>query len=465
MIKSTIVLLNISLLIFPKVAFSTEVKLFQFYPDCDYDVIDTINVSGRLRFSPGSTREESLDKTRLSVIEDILQLAGEKGADGAILTEKSTYLDDKTTETRITRNRVTFKAQLVNNCYIGAPLSENATPFDEDGLKKRAINFSSNILADAQHIITYDIESQHPAPALTSQTVNFTQGAFGLPLNSTYQQMLQHFGTPTGVFKLGGERKVVSYGRDFWLTFHNDKLISVTNQNVWLSNELLSMMEFDRRFELQNWQILDNIKLNMPMTDIALLLETKQDPRHFVRIKQEGLLITLQGVANRVVLNELPEYGVTFYALSNANFTVDKLNILTNQSATDMLSKFIELKGDKMDIQTLKSQALGLVRSDKDSTMLIMDNHIVLDIKGQELNKVYLLDSAFSKTQLKFDSPWQIGKLKQGLSIEDVKIYLGDDIFGFGDMLEVTNERYIQELYFSDYDTGLVLESSEITLF
>ncbi|WP_166423302.1 hypothetical protein [Paraglaciecola sp. 20A4] len=465
MLKSTIVLLNVSFLLFPKMAFSNEAELFQFYPDCDYDVIDTVNVSGRLRFSTGSTLEESLDKARLSVIEDILQLAREKGADGAILTEKSTYLDNKTTETRISRNRVIFKAELVNNCYVGAPLSENATPFDEKGFKKRAINFSSNIMAGAQHVITYDIDTQRSAPAVASQSINFTQGAFGLPLSSTYQQMLQHFGTPTGTFILGNKRKVVSYGRDFWLTFQDQKLISVTNKNVWLSNELLSMMAFDRRFELQNWQVLDSIKFNMPMTDIELLFKTKQDTQHVVRIKQDGLLITLHGAASRVVLNELPEYGATFYSLSNATFTVKKLNILTNQSATDELSKFIEVQGGKMDIEALKSQALGSVRSDNDSTMLIMDNHIVLDVKGQALNKVYLLDSAFSKTLLNTDFPWQIGKLKQGSSIEYIKGYLGDDIFGFGDMLEVSNERYIQELYFSDYDTGLVLDSSEITVF
>ncbi|ABG41364.1 hypothetical protein Patl_2856 [Paraglaciecola sp. T6c] len=445
---------------------SSAAELLQFYPACDYGVVDTIKVSGRLRFSTGSTNAESLAKTRSEVIQDILDIAKKRGVDGVILTKKSVVLDSLASESRVVRNRVTFTAQLVNNCATGAALSSKATPYDASGLRKFALSIESKIRAKKQHTITYQINTDKlPLPPIESFSIDFEQGVFGLRLQSTYDEAVALFGSPAGVYVLDNDLLLVSYGRDLWLTFFNDKLVSVTNRNVWFSNELLSMLDFDARFEKQEWRILNKVSYDMPMLDVEKAINTQQNSTHTAVLKHASQTISIEGIAKSVERNRQPDYLASFYSVSHRDFEPSRLDVAHNTHIADSLSRYINGDLELVDVDTLKSLAIGEVASDKDTNLLIMDNHLVVEVTGSTVNRVYLLDSVFRQDKLTINSSWQFGAFKQGQSMAAVKKLLEDDLFSFDDMIEVSDDRFNQEFFFVDYEDELQLSSSEVTFY
>ncbi|GAC23820.1 hypothetical protein GMES_1524 [Paraglaciecola mesophila KMM 241] len=445
---------------------SPAVELLQFYPACDYEVVDTIKVSGRLRFSTGSTDAESLAKTRGKVIQDILDIAQKQRVDGVILTKKSVVLDSLVSESRVARNRISFTAQLVNNCAMGAALSPKATPYDASGLRKFALSFESKIRAKKQHAITYQINTNKlPPPSIESFSIDFEQGVFGLRLQSTYDEAVELFGRPAGVYALDDDLLLVSYGRDLWLTFSNDKLVSVTNRNVWFSNELLSMLDFDARFEKQEWRIFNKVSHDMPMFDVEKALNTQQNSTHTAVLKHSSQTISIEGIAKSVERNRQPDYVASFYSVSHRDFEPSRLDVAHNTHITDSLSQYINGDLELVDVNTLKSLAIGEVASDKDTNLLIMDNHLVVDVTGSTVNRVYLLDSVFRQNKLTINRPWQFGAFKQGQSMAEVKRLLGDDLFSFDDIIEVSDDTFNQEFFFVDYEDELQLSSSEVTFY
>ena len=92
------------------------VELYQFYPACDFEIVDTIKVGTRFGSSGRSVDAQSLANARQEVINNILDIAQARDVGGVILTKKSVVLDDNSSESKIIRNRVSFTAQLVNNC-------------------------------------------------------------------------------------------------------------------------------------------------------------------------------------------------------------------------------------------------------------------------------------------------------------------------------------------------------------
>jgi hypothetical protein len=442
------------------------VELYQFYPACDFEIVDTIKVGTRFGSSGRSADAQSLANARQEVINNILDIAQARDVGGVILTKKSVVLDDNSSESKIIRNRVSFTAQLVNNCAKDAALSAKATPYDANGLRKFALNFESKIRAKKQHTITYEVNTDKlPLPPIKSLSIDFEQGVFGLPLQSTYDEAAALFGRPAGVYALDDDLLLVSYGRDFWLTFLNDKLVSVTNKNIWFSNELLSMFDFDARFESQKWRILDVASYDMPMVDIEKGLNSQQNSLYMIQRENASRVISIHGTTKAVERNKPPQYVASYFTYALKNSEQRKLDIALNTHIANMLSQHIYDHVALTDVETLKSYAIGQVRSNRDTQLLIMDNHLVVDVTGSTVNKVYLLDSVFSTNQLTTNSPWRFGDLQQGQSVEAVKSQLGDDIFSFQDVIEISDEHFNQELLFSGYGDETLLSSAEIIFY
>jgi hypothetical protein len=448
-----------------KLALAAE--LYQFYPACDFEIVDTIKVGSRLGSTGRSVDAQSLANTRKEVINNILDIAQERGVEGVILTKKSVVLDTNSSESKIIRNRVSFTAQLVNNCTKGAALSTKATPFDESGLRRFALNFKSKIRDKMRHTITFKLNNNKQAAtaAVDSLNIDFEQGVYGLNLHSTYEDAVALFGQPAGFYALDDDVTLISYGRDFWLTFLNDKLVSVTNENIWFSNELLSMFDFDARFESQKWRILDVASYDMPMVDIEKGLNTQQNSLHMVQRVNASRVISIHGTTKTVERNKPPQYVASYFTYALEGTEQSKLDIALNTHIATMLSQHIYDHVALADVETLRSYSIGQVRSNRDTQLLIMDNHLVVDVTGSTVNKVYLLDSVFSTNQLTTNSPWRFGNLKQGQPVDKVKAFLGDDLFTFDDMIEVSDDKFSQEFLFIDYGDKPRLSSIEVTFY
>lgn len=443
-----------------------EVELYQYYPNCDYPILEEAQASGRIRLGAGDSLEHSVEKARLMVIEQLLNEAREKGADGVILIDKEIELSDGVKHSRINRNQVSFTAQLVNNCFSDAPLSDRPTPFDEKGLKRQSLKSQTLSFSDVQYRLVIDAGVKRQTPKLSSHSINFSEGAYGLPLDSTEQQAVDRFGTPTARFHLNEQLTLLAYGRDMWLTFEQGKLVDISNENSWLSNELLSMQAFDDRFAAQSWQVLEGITHNMPIDDLpADFIAKGNSPVHLAQSNGNQVL-SLHGEALRMVHEEKPEYTLAYYHLAKQGYSPRPLAIAINPIIADRLNQFLtNQEREGLQVNALQKYAIGQIWVDKHTQLLVMDNHYVLEIKNGMLNKVHLLESAFDKARLQTAQYWQLGALRQGQGLEQIEAHLGDDVFAFGDTLEVSKEHYLQELFFIESSDGLVLNTAEIAIY
>ena len=203
----------------------------------------------------------------------------------------------------------------------------------------------------------------------------------------------------------------------------------------------------------------------MPMVDIEKGLNSQQNSLHMIQRENASRVISIHGTTKAVERNKPPQYVASYFTYALKNSEQRKLDIALNTYIANMLSQHIYDHVALTDVETLKSYAIGQVRSNRDTQLLIMDNHLVVDVTGSTVNKVYLLDSVFSTNQLTTNSPWRFGDLQQGQSVEAVKSQLGDDIFSFQDVIEISDEHFNQELFFSGYGDETLLSSAEIIFY
>lgn len=442
------------------------IPLYQYYPNCDYQIIDTVKVSVKVYFGAGDTFEQSIEKARLKAIDDILELAAQKSADGIILTEKNIDVEEQKNVAPISKNRVSFSAQLVKNCFVNAPLSNNPTPFDEKGLKKQSLQLGTLKLSNVEYKIELNNGSKRIAPELASQTVDLESGVFGLPLGSSVEQSFEHFGTATANFELADSLQLVAYGRDFWLSFVDGKLSSVTNQNQWFTNTFLNMLAFDNRFESQQWQSISKVSRNMPLAQAVKLLETQPSSETKIQLQQHGIQLELIAEAKRIEKNHKPNYELLYYQLSQTNYQRQAIQVnLNTQAMTELEQALLQQETPSTTVDTLSALAIGQAWLDKDSRLFIMDNHLVVIINNGLISKIHILESVFNSDVLQKQQKWHFGELHQGLSFKKAAELLGNEVFAFDDMMELDTGRTVQQLFFSEGEQELELNSIEIDVF
>ncbi len=436
-----------------------KVEIYQYYPDCEYTVLDEVKIKGKVNIRPGEIFENALEETRLKVIEDILELAQQQGADGIILTDKSVQIEENKPQSPIKNNHITMGAELVRNCAPNAPLSDRATPFDENGLKKQTVQLGTVSLPSIQLRIELNNGNQRITPDLATQRIDIESGVFGLKLGSSLEQAKQMFGTPTAVFNLSASTQLLAYGRDFWLTFEGDKLVHATNQNQWFTNTFLSLLAFDNRFEKQQWEINGRVTRNTLMTQAAEQLQ----------VSPVGNPLVLQeGAAKLILTGNEGEQDLTLsgFQLTRLNNTIATFDLKQNDAAYNaVLAHINESEASSLSVENLTAMSLGQGWLDKDSMLLLMDNHLVLFIKNGQVSQVQLLESVFNDDVLTDQTKWQLGKLKQGQAFEEVEAVLGDSVFAFGDTIELDTGRTMQQYFFEESDIGLTLLSAEINIF
>ncbi|GAA4883074.1 hypothetical protein [Ferrimonas pelagia] len=230
--------------------------LLEFLPVCQQEIID-LHQSQTLAGDAAQTELHRLPEFNQAVIE--LQAQTDAlGFDAfylnsALVRESRHEIDagPKSIRRRYSKPTLTLQlaAKAVRFCQDNASLSSNPTPLNAQGRR---------VLANTRKIILAT-----PAKALPTTPdalLNFdgrlelSQGLLGVLPGASRQQVLEHLGQPSMKIPLEDEHHLWGYGRRYWLTFEQDRLVQINTDPAPVKVSTLNLIDAHPQLSEADWQ-------------------------------------------------------------------------------------------------------------------------------------------------------------------------------------------------------------------
>ena len=436
--------------------------IYEFYPDCDYPVIETIKVKRKMLMKNNELDRNSEKFASSESLKKIRKIAAEKGAAGIILTRRN-ILNERTRSISKVQNKqpmLEITAQLLGACENSDwVFSDKPAPVDTDGKTKMHLNLGT--IGGWKKDIVLEVGDKYSKlePELANKQIGFEQ-AYGLPLGASVEQAMSTYGTPSIHMSLGDNGQLLGFGRNHWLLFVNNQLHSVSSKNHWLSSEVVNYIPFDERFG-DSWSVLGKISES---DDISVALKQAGAKR-----QNSTKQVIIPGTNSQLVLwydgvvkdNDKIVQKITGYSLQRkVHANTDKPN--DSQQVYAVIHNYLQQEEQLgFERQQVQPMAIGEIWQDKMSKMLLFNGHLMALVKGESVSKLFFLEQVFSDDYQPEKSGWAFNRVKQGQTMDDVMTLLGDEAFGFDDTLEVSTEPYSKQLYF--YDDKLI--AAEVAIF
>ena len=448
---------------------SSQVNVLDHYPQCDYQVLETVTESRKLTQQNGRLAGEFVDQAFNILVEKFRQRAKEIGAQGILLVDRKLELMEKEswTKSREKHSQISYTAELVSLCKPDKSLPKKVTAFNAKGKPQKVLDLGS--IGGWQQEIEFPMPGQlkRETPQLTSQMISLKKGIYGKALGSKYDEVITAFGTPTFVMQINSELRMIAYGRRHWLIFESDKLVQASSDNPWFSTEFTNLLAFDERFEQQTWALQGKVKYRdkaekakslshlIAATDNKLVLS---DGHHQLDILLDQYMDSKDTENMRVVVG---------FRLSKAGFEMPGI---PRTDHSQLASQRIVAYLNDVNRQELTTDMLGVAPLaslwvDPTSDYLVFGPHLIVERTGTSVSKVMLLENVYSDNLKVLDTQWKFNGLSQGQSLDSVLKVLGDDAFHFDDMIEYMGEAFGQYLYFYKSDGEQRLLSSEISIY
>ncbi|MCW8107333.1 hypothetical protein OPS25_02285 [Alteromonas ponticola] len=221
------------------------------YPACDYQIIDTIQVNTTFQ---AVTNDEFVEKYN-HAIEHLLPKLVDAGT-----KIKAPYLaiTEKKLRTTSGRQIVYLYADAIAKCELSSEKKVKFAPYNKFAQRQVASSIATTTIESS---FTFDTSPKTQLkPKLTDNvSVGLSTGLYGIPLGSTEKDVISHFGTPSFEKMLADDRRLISYGREHWLTFHAGKLHKVEFDNPEITWTLKNFIPVDDRFKNRDWYISETV--------------------------------------------------------------------------------------------------------------------------------------------------------------------------------------------------------------
>lgn len=431
------------------------------YPACDYTSLGNIEIQRTYDSRRLGDLNEIFKAKRESLLEELQDQASEKGATAILLQEKLLQLVDRHNEKsrRFKQDsRVTLVAEAIIGCEPEPGRTAKLAPLDQYGTQQKELNIGQ--VGGWEKSITFDLPATRSltTEALSTGMVSLQQGAFGVNLGDTREQVFKTLGSPTALVQFA-DGVLANYGRKLFLLFDNEQLVLVTNQNLWLSQTLVNYIPFDDGIDESQWIISDSLSLGTGIGKGALEGFTRQADSLVTENNNRALHLFTENQQGMDVL--------TGFALYRKGYLSKPLTILpTNYQFYNDFTAYVNLPEPLgMETSMLSAGEMGRIRLNSTDTLLIMNQHTLVEESGGMIAKVSIHETLFKEHLQTASKKWVFGQLKAGQSKDQVLANLSDDVFEMYGQVEVTHDNYVQTLYFSESGDHEQLVSTEIAVF
>ena len=431
------------------------------YPACDYTSLGNVEIQRTYDSRRLGDLNEIFKAKRVSLLEELQSQASVKGATAILLQEKVLQLVDRHNDKsrRFKQDsRVTLVAEAIVGCESESGRTAELAPLDQYGTQQKELKVGS--VGGWQKSITFDLPTTRSlkTKALSSGVISLQQGAFGVNLGDTREQVFETIGYPTALLQFS-EGVLANYGRKLFLLFDNEQLVMVTNQNLWLSQTLINYIPFDDGIDESQWAITDSLYLGSDINEAAVEGFSKAE---------NGLVTTSADRALHLFTEKQQGADVlTGFALYRNGYLTKPLTLVsTNYQFYTDLADYVNLPEPLgMETSMLSAGEMGRIRLNSTDTLLIMNPHTLVEESGGMIAKVSIHGALFKDHLQTASNQWVFGQLKEGQSKAQVLTNVGNDVFEMYGQVEVTHDNYVQTLYFTESGEHERLVSTEIAVF
>lgn len=427
---------------------NANVRILNYYPSCDYKVLDKTSISIR-------TDTPKDEATTQELLAQIQAKAYEVGAEAIILTERALvevaadkrYLDGSTYKTF----RYGFTAEFISLCDNKTAMSSKRTPFNDRG-KKAGENLSFGVIHTPQIVIDWSKSIvRRQKHSITDTNVSDSGTIYGVPLLSKFEDVIAVYGDPNTELYVSPIIKIIGYGRNHWLEFQEDKLMRVyTDQSLFTVNGLnfIPLIDF---YDDNEWVI--NNEYGFKSSPVKQRIKK---PSYVIKKADTELTLKLDKVSNPVLTGfdvSAIQYQRPIIAAPNATqsqLTEENLQTVSNEDLT--LEQRLESLG----------QINGIIYDKHNLRKYLIGSNMVVSVKNKTIREIELVENVFTSSS---DKPtWRVLNFAYGETYDAVLKKLSPDDIDTGYDVFITKENYEITLSFFDQDTHKVLYSAVIAL-
>ena len=444
---------------------NTLPPILDFYPVCDYQIIDTISVKRNIKNRRNEeargrgpqyvTDEDKIIDVTPNLLKKLQQKAESMNADALILTKREIKESSSSRSTNAVVFR--FEAEVFSNC----------DDFSAD--ETRPAKYSSSgkeIISRYEVKLNFEYEMP-PPPArkkrvikeLASTNVSLEGGAYGIKLGDSELKVYEVFGSPSAELYAFANERVVGYGRKLWFHFRDDQLLKITTRSQFLNQAGLNFIEHRNLLDDYPWKLNNQVGIFATESEVknSVGFDFQTINERLVYLREQNQL-KLSFAQNYDAYSDTHSRSLSGFSLSRADYQSSPLRKYLvakglNQSLQEMHKKLTA--GEQISREQL-SQRIGrpiakLIGQNGDEVLAFSAN-VLVTIKNERIRKIHFSESIFnnkgSELFKRGDKKWVIDQIYRGLDSSKAKALFSGQGFETEGQVEYEFNNHITTLLF-----------------
>lgn len=428
------------------------VPILNYYPDCEYKVIDT-------HVGDYKTEQRFLYETREQVLKEIKKEAIVNGAEAIIILDLKIKQRFKSSRGLANRSKysslydIKYVTELIELCG-NKKLSTKQTPFNSQ-LQRQLANSSKKINMSVK--VKLPAKEKLYRPKITDAVISLEYGIYGMPLGTNLEDILAAFGDPSVELNSQRGEYIIAYGRKHWLYFQDSQLVKVESISPVLSVEILNKVPMLDFFDDEEWKVLGKYSKNTDLVDMGIKPESLNKKQQFV-ISNDKATLVMQFHYERDLETRKKRYSLAGFSLKKNTYDkTDNVISSVNGEHFEILKKLYDegaLTDEYSQSKLLAEMGspLGRIILGQNTYINIYNDNLFLKAKGDLVQHVGLIEHSFADKGLRETSPepWYLSEFTQGASLNKLRPLFSGDAFELGNMVEINTDSYQLSLYFDD---------------
>jgi hypothetical protein len=439
--------------------------ILDFYPVCDYQVLDTISVKRNIKNRRSEevkargpqyvTDGDKIIDVTPGLLKKLQQEAANMNADALILTKRE--IKEKSLSRSTNAVVFRYEAEVFSNCD------------DLSADESRPAKYSSS--GDAiisKYDVKLNFEYEMPPPPvrekrvikeLTSTNVSLDDGAYGVKLGDSEQKVYEVFGSPSAELYAFANERVIGYGRKLWFHFSDDQLLKITTRSELLNQAGLNFIEHRNLLDDYPWKLNNQVGIFATESEVknSVGFDFQTINERLVYLREQNQL-KLSFAQNYDAYSDTHSRSLSGFSLLRADYQPSPLRKYLvaqglNQSLQEIHKKLTS--GEQISREQL-SHRLGrpiakLIGQNGEEVLAFSEN-LLVTIKNERIRKIHFSESIFANTGSKVlkrgHNNWAIDQIHRGLESSKAKAFFSGQGFETEGQVEYEFEYHITTLLF-----------------
>ena len=183
---------------------ANDISVLNYYPACDYSVVGEDTAFQYIDIQGNLVQAEDVQPVLPQLIETLKTKAKESGAEALALTKRNVHKRNSG------KASVSLTGQFIGACKSHSKLKAKATPLDANGSPQELVELST---VSIKYAHTIELTDTIKTPELGDNHLIAPHGSlYGLKLSSSYDDVVERFGTPVFEFAPANGIRVLAYG-------------------------------------------------------------------------------------------------------------------------------------------------------------------------------------------------------------------------------------------------------------